>query len=233
MSSPKWLTFEMTPPKPSDPSSKLSPTSFLQATENKSPIRKRLGLKIDSPTRKKLRLDPLIQPEDQTILHYHQRLLSMPGIAEDRTKLLVKVPFDKTLDRISSLSKQMDSMLARIDSMAAEKDSMTARMDRMTVDIDSLTIFRMRSEDRELILHTANQTVLFINAVAMRTGKKLSSLESHGNSDQHAVSMRLSMAHTLWDEREWNKNVKLPHKYHDMIKDVSKVSHHPGLWFHG
>lgn len=149
----------------------------------------------------------------------------MPGIADDRTKLLVKVPFGKTLDRMSSLSKQMDSMTARMDRM-------TVDMDRMTLDIDSLTIFRIRSEDRELILHTANQTVLFINAVAMRTGKKLSSLESHGNSDQHAVPMRLSMAHTLWDEKDWNKDVKLPHKYHDMIKDVSKVSHHPGLWFH-
>ena len=167
----------------------------------------------------------------------------MPGIREDRTKLQVLLPFKESLDQLlashkekNQLSAQMKEVMAQMKEVKAQMEEVEAQMEEveaqmgsMTTKVNSLEAYRAKHEKRDLVLHEANTLVLFIKALAVRMNKKLSHTESKGNSDEHAVSMRLSDAHTLWKEDQWVEKTSLPIKYHTKLKSVSNVRYHPGL----
>ena len=153
----------------------------------------------------------------------------MPGIREDRTKLQVLLPFKESLDQLLASHKEKNQLSAQMKEVMAQMKEVKAQMGSMTTKVNSLEAYRAKHEKRDLVLYEANTLVLFIKALAVRTNKKLSHTESKGNSDEHAVSMRLSNAHTLWKEDQWVEKTSLPIKYHTKLKSVSNVRYHPGL----
>ncbi|KAL9039524.1 MAG: hypothetical protein Q9180_002479 [Flavoplaca navasiana] len=224
----KWLSFPVTPPNQTHFLSQQSPKSFLNHPDNLSPIRKRAGLPLTATIQKKLKLDPTPEKEDSNILEYHQRLLDSPSIAKNRTKLLVMMPFESSLTKLidAHLAKSsFANTLSQVQKTVAQRDETISQLQETIADHEERLIeaeqARKESEDRAYTLHEANQLVILVKALAVRTGKKLSSLDNLGNNPEHAASLRFSYAYTLWDEKTWTSDTGLKQKYYTDLKGLA------------
>ncbi|KAL8980113.1 MAG: hypothetical protein Q9205_004717 [Flavoplaca limonia] len=101
------LSWLLTPPKPSNPSSSKTPTEYLQDPLLLPNLKRKSSLNLSQESVKLLRFDPEPLTSDQTILQYHHRLIQSEFSAS-RQKLCVEMPFADIIEEVRDMKRLQD-----------------------------------------------------------------------------------------------------------------------------
>lgn len=97
------MMFQFTPPRPDDPSAKMSPQEWIQHQDRRSVLKRQSSFDFDDAKQKKLKLDPRDKNTHTSILDYHtDTQLSY----EDREEICATYPIDEFLDETRELREQ-------------------------------------------------------------------------------------------------------------------------------
>lgn len=97
------IMFQLTPPRPDDPSAKMSPQEWIQHQDRRSALKRQSSFEFDDDKQKKLKLDPRDKETHTSILEYYtDTQLSY----EDRAEICATCPIDEFLEETRELREQ-------------------------------------------------------------------------------------------------------------------------------
>ncbi len=100
------IMFQLTPPRPDDPSANMSPQEWIQHQDRRSALKRQSSFDFDEDKQKKLKLDPRHKKIHSTILDYHTDIQSS---YEDRDEICATCPLDGFLEETRELREQQQN----------------------------------------------------------------------------------------------------------------------------